>query len=412
MSDRAPEPIPTGRWIIKFAPDANEQSMRSAMDDDIGAGGDSFLQELKVGVADMSMSQASAMSEREGILEIRQEFYLFDTTRLNAERLEWLRTGARMFLESLELDEPAPDPGPFPWTEQAARFADTPEMTWGLQAVGTDRTALTGSGVKVAVLDTGIDFDHPDFFDRPITARSFAVGEDAKDGNGHGTHVAGTIAGPCASQIGRRYGIASGVELFVGKVLANNGSGREFDVLSGIEWAINQGCHIISMSLGRAVRRNEKPDPLYEAVGQAALDAGCLIIAAAGNESSRAYGYIAPVGSPANASTIMAVASVDPLMKASSFSCGASGVKGGEVDIAAPGSSVYSSWPNPRLSRTISGTSMACPHVSGVAALYAQDMGETQDARRLWERLTVHAKRLGNARDFGAGLVQVPVVPW
>ena len=189
---------------------------------------------------------------------------------------------------------------------------------------------------------------------------------------GHGTHTAGTIAGLLADGGGNlpRYGVAPGVALHVGKVLSNAGSGRELDIVAGIEWAIEEGCAVVSMSLGRAVAVDEEPDPIYEDVGARALEAGCLIVAAAGNESDRRYNYIAPVGAPANAPSIMAVAAIGADGGIAGFSCGGTGKAA--VDIAGPGVGVFSSVPRPQLYAKFAGTSMACPHVAGVAALWAQ----------------------------------------
>jgi subtilisin family serine protease len=111
----------------------------------------------------------------------------------------------------------------------------------------------------------------------------------------------------------------------------------EGDILRGINWAIDQKCAIISMSLGRPVALGEGPDPTYEEVGAAALSEGSLIVAAAGNESARDFNFIAPVGAPANSPSIMAVAAVDPKLIVGSFSCGGVNPEGGEVNICAPG---------------------------------------------------------------------------
>jgi subtilisin len=257
------------------------------------------------------------------------------------------------------------------------------------------------------VLDTGLDLNHPDFAGRNIQSKSFVANETVDDRQGHGTHTAGTIAGPKISNMGRRYGVAPGVELFVGKVLDNGGSGRELDILEGINWAIDSKCVIISMSLGRAVSAGEKPDPIYEEVGAAALREGSLIIAAAGNESGRDFGFIAPVGAPANSPSIMAVAAVDPTLKVAPFSCGGINPDGGEVNVSGPGVSIYSSFPRPQLSRILQGTSMACPHASGIAALWAES-DPSMRGEKLWKALERSARELGSSRDFGRGLVVTP----
>lgn len=287
-------------------------------------------------------------------------------------------------------------------------WADDTERTWGLAATGADQSALTGAGIKLAVLDTGIDLTHPDFATRAVTHASFVPGESVDDVQGHGTHCAGTAAaGPPQAVNVPRYGVAPGAELLVAKVLNNRGAGRELDIIAGIEWALDNGCDIISLSLGRATGPQEPFDPLYEDIAAEALEAGCLIVAAAGNDSDRRYRYVAPVSSPANAPSIMAVAAIEADGSVAPYSNG--GVGTGRIDMAAPGSGVFSSVPRPQLYRTLSGTSMACPHVAGIAALWAQS-DPTLRGQRLWDRLVAAAQPLAgqSATDIGKGLVKAP----
>ncbi|WP_068269265.1 S8 family peptidase [Aldersonia kunmingensis] len=282
-------------------------------------------------------------------------------------------------------------------------WADSDAHAWGLAATAVLGSSVDGTGVKVAVLDTGFDLKHPDFAGRKITSRSFVPGEDVQDANGHGTHCIGTSCGAKQPQGVRRYGVAHAAEIFAGKVLSNSGSGSDANILAAIEWAIDNDCDVISMSLGADVRRKSMA---YEAVGRRALDAGTLIIAAAGNNARRP-GDPGFVGIPANSSTIMAVAAIDPTELVAAFSSGSSDVEGGQIDIAAPGVNVFSSWPLPKRHRAINGTSMATPHVSGIAALWCQQSGKR--GRDLWTLLTQNARRLPlPSSDVGAGLVQAP----
>ncbi len=296
------------------------------------------------------------------------------------------------------------------WMYALDSFRDSATATWGLQAVGADRSAFTGRGVKLCVLDTGIDLAHPDFQGRPIITRSFVPNEGVEDGNSHGTHCAGTAAGGRSARGTPRYGVAPEAALMIGKVLGNNGAGRERDILTAMLWAVEEGAAVISMSLGRAVQPGEGPSADYERLGSLALSRGTLIIAAAGNESGRAEGRIAPVGAPANSPSILAVAALDPNLGVADFSSGGVNPEGGEVDIAAPGVGILSSVPGPERYKALRGTSMACPHVAGLAALWAESDAGLR-GRALWDRLTTGARGVSlPARDAGAGLAQAPGV--
>jgi hypothetical protein len=293
-----------------------------------------------------------------------------------------------------------------PGAGAAAAFQDDAQFTWGLHAVGVPRAALTGRGVRVAVLDTGIDAGHPDLAGALRELRSFVRGEDGADRHGHGTHCAGTVAGAAASVRGRRYGVAPEVELFAGQVLGGpGGTGTDAGILNGIAWAVANRCDIVSMSLGAPVTPQATHSEAFERAARRALARGCLIVAAAGNESSRPA-RIAPVSHPANCPSIMAVAAVGSALQVADFSCG--GVGQGAVDVAAPGVAVYSAYPRDQLFRRLSGTSMATPHVAGIAALMAQAQSGLR-GQALWDALLARARRLPlPARDAGAGLAQVP----
>jgi subtilisin len=285
--------------------------------------------------------------------------------------------------------------------------SDEAAVAWGVRAVAADSSAQAGAGVRLAVLDTGIDADHPDFSGRKIVSRSFIDGQDTQDGNGHGTHCAGIACGPAIPDDGPRYGVAGAAELFVGKVLGDEGQGGDGGVLEGIDWAIQNQCAIVSMSLGSSIAAGQPYSRVFEEVAKRALEAGTVIIAAAGNDSRRPD-HIAPVSHPANCPSILAVAAVDRDMNIAPFSSGGLVPEGGKVDIAAPGVAILSAWPGEQRYNTISGTSMATPFVAGVAALYAGEHSGRRGAA-LSALLLQNAKPLDMPqRDVGAGLVQAP----
>lgn len=263
--------------------------------------------------------------------------------------------------------------------------------TWGLAACRVPQSTRSGAGIRVAVLDTGMDLGHPDFAGRSFTSKSF-VGQPVQDLHGHGTHCIGTACGPKAPAGPiQRYGIAYGAPIFVGKVLSNSGWSVDGSVLAGMNWAIANLCTVISMSLSARTA----PQAAYTAAGRNALNRGLLIIAAAGNEA-------AGTGAPANSPTIMSVASLDPNLSPSSFS------NFGKIDIAAPGRDVFSSLPRPRLHGFKNGTSMATPHVAGCAALWAQSNSGLR-GQALWNKLLATARPLAfPASKVGKGLVQAP----
>jgi subtilisin len=352
-----------------------------------------------VGVAGISILESAAADPR--ILAIEPELVMHAIDEGAVMTVDYLRgyrdAAAHLFDLSDAIDEGI-DAMAF------GAFADNAEFTWGLQATGASTSSKRGTSVKVAVLDTGLDLRHPDFVGRSITSQSFVPGETVQDGHGHGTHCIGTSCGPLSPAGSRRYGVASEAEIFAGKVLGTNGRGDDSTILAGIDWAVRNHCQVISMSLGADVRF---ASTAYETAGRRALDAGSLIIAAAGNNADRPKnkGF---VGVPANSRSIMAVAAIDPRFGIASFSARSNPfARGGGVDIAGPGVDVYSTTPMPKRYATHDGTSMATPHVAGIAALWIKSGGGT--GATLWSTLVRTAKRLNlPSVDAGAGLAQAP----
>lgn len=287
------------------------------------------------------------------------------------------------------------------------------EMEWGIKSIGMERALYTGKGINVCILDTGLEMSHPDFSSREIEGKSFIQGEDwSKDPNGHGTHCTGISAGNLRSDTGKRYGIAKDCNLKIAKVLSDKGKGTTSSVIDAIDWAITKQFRILSLSLASPVALNEKPSVLFETVGTRALENNCLIIAAAGNDSNRPS-LPKPVSAPANSLSIMAVAAIDGQMRVAKFSNGGLNPStGGNINVCAPGVDIFSTYPkntkNKNYYFALSGTSMATPHVSGLAALYMEQFPDLS-AKEIWEMIEKNAKPIEGLkyRDIGSGLIQI-----
>lgn len=211
---------------------------------------------------------------------------------------------------------------------------------------------VRGEGAKVCVLDTGLYEDHSDLENSRMSGYNGneAVTPWNRDGEGHGTHVTGTIA--ASDNNFGVVGVAPMAEIYTVRVFDSRGNFYGSDVVAAAEACRDAGANIISMSLGGPVFDRDERDLFAEFYQQ-----GILAIAASGNTGRRNFGY------PASYQEVVSVAAVDSNRRVASFS-----TRNSRVDIAAPGVQVTSTWSNGRYA-SISGTSMACPHVSGVAAL-------------------------------------------
>lgn len=306
---------------------------------------------------------------------------------------------------------------------------------WGVSAVGADSSPFTGAGVTVAVLDTGIEAGHPAFAGMMLEEEDF-TGSGNGDRKGHGTHCAGTIFGRDVS--GRRIGVARGVNrALIGKVLDDAGRGSAMTALRGMQWAAGRGAQVISMSLGfdtagmiSKLRQDGWPRELAAAQGLDAyrrnlrlfdralhlfgafggFGAEPLIVAATGNASRRSSDprFRIPADMPAAADQVLSVGALgrapEGLQVAFfSNSMPALSAPGVDVESAALGGGL----------RTLNGTSMACPHVAGLAALWWHALGETASAASVREALLVGASRAELApgydhTDVGRGLARAP----
>jgi subtilisin family serine protease len=312
-------------------------------------------------------------------------------------------------------------------------------QSWGIGAVGADRSKFTGADVTVALLDTGIDAEHPAFRGIDLVEKDF-TGSANGDADGHGTHCAGILFGRNVDGI--RIGVAPGVQrALVGKVVERNGG--DSDMLArGLAWAHEQGAQIISMSVSFDFAAT-----VAERVGQgwrtdlaaaAALEAyrtnltllgrllqmlrmqepftgGAVIVAAAGNESSHGTrgDFIVSACPPSGTDNIIAVGSLDPGSGAGGYRV--SDFSNSGVEISAPGRGILSAAAGGRL-KALSGTSVAAPHVAGVAALWWQ---ATRQSELPANATVVRGKLLGSAQtkcfssaaypsERGAGLAYAP----
>ena len=274
------------------------------------------------------------------------------------------------------------------------------ETPWGVDRIDAEVVwpANTGAGVDVAILDTGIDYDHPDLAANLAGGVNF-VGWWWVDGstnryywndrNGHGSHNAGIVAA-VNNNVGV-VGVAPSANLWAVRVLGDNGSGYVSDIIQGLEWCVDNGIEIASMSFG-----GDYSESLKNAC-DAAYAAGVLLVAAAGNEYGGAVSY------PAACNSVIAVSAIDDANNIADFSS-----VGQEVELSAPGVNIKSTYNNGGYALG-SGTSMACPHVAGVAALVwaAPELGLTT-AAQVRNRLRVTAEdlgALGKDNYFGYGLV-------
>lgn len=250
--------------------------------------------------------------------------------------------------------------------------ADLADSTAQIGAPQVWADGNTGQGVDVAVLDTGVDAGHPDLADRIAGRQSFVPDENTDDHFGHGTHVASIIAGSGAASDGREKGAAPGARLDIGKVLDDTGSGQTSWVLAGMEWAaVDQHAKVINMSLGDG-QPSDGTDPLSQAVDRLSAETGALFVVAAGNS-----GAPDTIGAPGAASDALTVGAVDSDDSLAEFSSQGPRVDGAlKPEITAPGVDILAA--NSQFDgngegayQTMSGTSMATPHVSGAAALMA-----------------------------------------
>jgi len=330
---------------------------------------------------------------------------------------------------------------PIPSATSAQDPAPIDGATWGVHVSGALQSPYLGYGVSVAVLDTGIDAQHEAFRGLQLLEQDF-TGEGNGDTDGHGTHVAGTIFGQSGK--GPRYAVAPGVRrALIGKVIGSKQGATTKEIIDAIQWAADEGAHIVNMSLGfdfpglvkhwadrglpvdlatsRALAQYRDNVRFFDATmnllrARAAQFSSVFVVAASGNESLRSVrrDHVIEASPPAAAEGIVAVAALQSF-GAPHASLGVADFSNIRVALAAPGVGIYSAKRGGGYT-FMNGTSMASPHVAGIAALWAERQ------LKLTGRVNVaalDAQVRGNARrdrlkdaeylDVGEGLVSAPL---
>jgi subtilisin len=365
----------------------------------------------------LSLPMGSALPTGAEAMQVGYDVNQFEvpvvTAHLNDAEIDALRKNGNVAM--VEEDMPCYAIGPFDALQvenQPSILAET--IPAGVAQIGAQGAwdFSQGKDIRVAVLDTGIDFTHPDLRPNYRGGISFVPGvASPMDDQGHGTHCAGTIA---AAMTGSGVvGVAPLASLYAVKVLSASGSGQFSWIIAGIDWCIQNKMHIVSMSLGGA----QAPTAL-QTMCNTAWSKGLLIVAAAGNDN---IGNPVPpassnVGFPGKYRNVIAVSAIDSANVIAPFSS-----RGPEVDVCAPGVNVLST----RLGgghTTMSGTSMACPHVAGLAAL-AWGSHRYSNNEQVWNLIASTVDNLGppgwdmltgygrvNARAAAASMTPPPVM--
>jgi len=374
----ANQPKKLNRKIVVFKPEIIDELVKENL---IGRFGGTRIKDLRLINGEavfLSSLDEEILARQPGVLRIDDDVVVEALPRQS------------VWVKPTKVPKPTVTPPPIP----------TQTLPWGIDRIDADLAWATssGSGIKVAVVDTGIDARHPDLVANIKGGKSTVLYTTSyNDDNGHGTHVAGIIAA-VNNQIGV-VGVGPKISLYSVKVLDRNGSGYLSDIIEGLDWAIANGIQVVNMSLGTTSNVRS----FHDAV-QRVNSAGIVQVAAAGNDG-KAVNY------PAAYPEVIAVSATDNNNLIASWSS-----RGSAVDLAAPGVNIYSTYKGSTY-KTLSGTSMACPHVAGAAALVLTvpekcdfDHSGACSPFEVQQRLEQTAEDLGVlGKDtlYGAGLVNV-----
>jgi len=335
-----------------------------------------------------------------------KKFWIVNAIAVNAspDLIEQLST--RDDVESIEIDSPVHMLEDYSIQVSQGQIDNATSEIKRINATKAWEFGLDGTGINVSILDTGIYGNHLDVAGQLILWKDFVGGLPLPyDDQGHGTHVAGTVGGNGAG--GTTTGVAPNVSLFGGKVLDSTGSGYTSDIISGIEWSVENKADIISLSLGGG-----RSTGMKTAINNA-ISAGVTVIAAAGNSGPGAGTIIFPGGEK----NVIAVGAVNSLDNIASFSSRGPITVDGEIltkpDVSAPGVCINSLSNSGGYAYCWQGTSMATPHVSGTAALLLQAARKNgillspEQVKGIIENTSVDLGTTGKDNVFGAGRIDV-----
>ena len=383
ISVYAQQPDSVARKIVIFQKDFVNEAAQSAIVKEHGAEKIKHLRLINGMAAYLPPQAESALLRRAEVLRIDDDLIIQASDRPDNSGKSDNNKG----------NKPPPPPPPaevLPWGVDRINA----DAVWPMTSTTFNATAL---GIKVAIMDTGIDLDHPDLQGN-IEGQVNTINptKSANDDNGHGTHVAGTVAA-IHNDIGV-IGVGPDISLYAVKVLAKNGSGWLSDLIEGLDWCINNKIQIINMSLGASSDNQSFHDAIIRA-----YEAGIVEVAAAGNNGTTTGLVDYPARYPETIAVSAVGKNADGSLYFASFSS-----SGSQVDLAAPGVNINSTY-NSGNYKSLSGTSMATPHVSGVVALVLAVKGPmTPDNMKAHLKSSSRAEYLSGLTSYqqGAGLVR------